>query len=87
MTGVIAWRYIPPLPAFFSLALCATLVLAFTQRADSRCGERDSLWQLDRLHAGNRRMNSRFDRVSASERNEPPFDRPMMADTARPSRT
>jgi hypothetical protein len=29
VTGVIAWRYILPLPAFFSLALCATLVLAF----------------------------------------------------------
>jgi hypothetical protein len=27
--GVIAWRYILPVPAFFSLALCATLVLAF----------------------------------------------------------
>ena len=29
VTGVIAWRYILPLPAFFSLALCAILVLAF----------------------------------------------------------
>jgi len=29
VTGIIAWRYILPLPAFFSLALCATLVLAF----------------------------------------------------------
>lgn len=29
LTGVIAWRYILPLPAFFSLALCASLVLAF----------------------------------------------------------
>jgi hypothetical protein len=28
-TGVIAWRYILPVPAFFSLALCATLVMAF----------------------------------------------------------
>jgi hypothetical protein len=28
-SGVIAWRYILPVPAFFSLALCATLVLAF----------------------------------------------------------
>ena len=27
--GVIAWRYILPVPAFFSLALCATLVVAF----------------------------------------------------------
>ena len=29
LTGVIAWRYILPVPAFFSLALCATLVVAF----------------------------------------------------------
>jgi hypothetical protein len=29
VTGVIAWRYILPVPAFFSLALCATLVVAF----------------------------------------------------------
>jgi hypothetical protein len=29
LTGVIAWRYILPLAAFFSLAVCATLVLAF----------------------------------------------------------
>jgi len=29
VTGIIAWRYILPLPAFFSMALCATLVLAF----------------------------------------------------------
>jgi hypothetical protein len=29
VTGVIAWRYILPAPAFFSLALCATLVVAF----------------------------------------------------------
>lgn len=28
-SGVIAWRYILPVPAFFSLALCATLLLAF----------------------------------------------------------
>jgi hypothetical protein len=28
-SGVIASRYILPLPAFFSLALCATLVVAF----------------------------------------------------------
>jgi hypothetical protein len=27
--GVIAWRYILPVPAFFSLALCGTLVWAF----------------------------------------------------------
>jgi len=29
VTGVIAWRYILPLPAYFSLALCATLLVAF----------------------------------------------------------
>jgi hypothetical protein len=29
VTGIIAWRYILPVPAFFSLALCATLVMAF----------------------------------------------------------
>lgn len=36
LTGLIAWRYIFPVPAFFSLALCATLVLAFiTTRSNS----------------------------------------------------
>jgi len=29
LTGIIAWRYILPVPAFFSLALCATLIVAF----------------------------------------------------------
>ena len=29
LTGVIAWRYILPVPAFFSLALCITLVMAY----------------------------------------------------------
>lgn len=29
LTGLIAWRYIFPVPVFCSLALCATLVLAF----------------------------------------------------------
>jgi len=28
LTGVIAWRYILPVPAFFSLALCVTLIVA-----------------------------------------------------------
>lgn len=28
VTGVIAWRYILPVPAFCSLALCATLIVA-----------------------------------------------------------
>jgi len=29
VTGVIAWRFILPLPAYFSLLLCATLLVAF----------------------------------------------------------
>lgn len=29
LTGIIAWRYILPVPALFSLALCVALVLAF----------------------------------------------------------
>jgi len=29
LTGVVAWRYILPVPAFFSLALCTALVSAF----------------------------------------------------------
>lgn len=28
LSGVIAWRYILPIPAFCSLALCATLIVA-----------------------------------------------------------
>ena len=35
VTGVIAWRYILPVPAFFSLALCATLVMAFISAQSS----------------------------------------------------
>ena len=35
LTGVIAWRYIFPVPAFFSLALCATLVMAFVAARSS----------------------------------------------------
>jgi hypothetical protein len=36
LTGVIAWRYIIPVPAFLCLALCATLVMAFVAARSSR---------------------------------------------------
>ena len=37
VTGVIAWRYILPVPAFCSLALCITLIVALiaAQRSPS----------------------------------------------------
>jgi hypothetical protein len=38
LTSVIAWRYIIPMPAFLSLALSATLVMALVAARSSLAG-------------------------------------------------
>ena len=40
LTGVVAWRYILPVSPFFSLALCATLVVAFVTAPHSERPDR-----------------------------------------------